>query len=280
VGRLSRAAAAAGRRDWVQAVWAEAYEVPSGVRRLAWLAGGVRVIAREALMARRIGRWLLFAAAAAVAARVTWPGSPGSFATVIARIDVVTIVLLLAGLPWLARWFLGPAGDSRLARFLRVGGCAAVLTLTVAKARVWRFEGAHGGFSPPHSFAWFVEIVFLVVMAGYVAAILAATGDDTVRTTEFGEDWPDAPHRVLRIATERAAARADEVVGRAAYGDRHWQVVRWSSQPPTVFITGEVAAMAMYAGCGVGDNDDIPSAAQIVDRMTAEALSLLSPSAP
>ena len=27
----------------------------------------------------------------------------------IARIDVVTIVLLLAGLPWLARWFLGPA---------------------------------------------------------------------------------------------------------------------------------------------------------------------------
>jgi hypothetical protein len=185
VGRLSRAAAAAGRgaarlvpagrRDWVQAVWAEAYEVPSGVRRLAWLAGGVRVIAREALMARRIGRWLLFAAAAAVAARVTWPGSPGSFATVIARIDVVTIVLLLAGLPWLARWFLGPAGDSRLARFLRVGGCAAVLTLTVAKARVWRFEGAHGGFSPPHSFAWFVEIVFLVVMAGYVAAILAVT---------------------------------------------------------------------------------------------------------
>jgi hypothetical protein len=45
----------------------------------------------------------------------------------------------------------------------------------VAKARVWRFEDAHGGFSPPHSFAWFVEIVFLVVTAGYVAAILAVT---------------------------------------------------------------------------------------------------------
>jgi len=63
VGRLSRAAAAAGRgaarlvpagrRDWAEAIWAEAYEVPSGLRRLAWLAGGVQVIAREALTARR-----------------------------------------------------------------------------------------------------------------------------------------------------------------------------------------------------------------------------------
>ena len=105
----------------------------------------------------------------------TWPGSPGRFATGTARVDVVTIVLLLAGLPWLARWFLGPASSNRLARFLRVGGYAAVLALTVAKARVWRFEDAHGGFSPPHSFAWFVEIVFLVVTAGYVAAILAVT---------------------------------------------------------------------------------------------------------
>jgi hypothetical protein len=185
VGRLSRAAAAAGRgaarlvpagrRDWAEAIWAEAYEVPSGLRRLAWLAGGVQVIAREALTARRIGRWLLFAAAAAWMAWATWPGSPGRFATGTARVDVVTIVLLLAGLPWLARWFLGPASNGRLARFLRVGGYAAVLALTVTKARVWRFEDAHGVFSPPHSFAWFVEIVFLVVMAGYVAAVLAVT---------------------------------------------------------------------------------------------------------
>ena len=188
---LSRAAAAAGRaaawlvpagrRDWTEAVWAEAHEVPSGLRRLAWLAGGVRVIAGEALMVRRIGRWLLFAAAAAVAARATWPGSPGSFATVVARIDVVTIVLLLAGLPWLARWFLGPAGNSRLARALRAGAYAAVMALIVAKASVsqvvyapatgvWQ---AMGG--PAREFDWFGQIIFLVVMAGYVAAILAVT---------------------------------------------------------------------------------------------------------
>jgi nitronate monooxygenase len=112
----------------------------------------------------------------------------------------------------------------------------------------------------------------------YVAALLAATAQDTVYTTAFGEGWPDAPHRVLRIARERAAACADLVVGQALYGDRSWHVARWSAQPPTVFTTGEVAAMAMYAGCGVGDIADVPTAAQIVDRMTAEAVALLSPS--
>jgi hypothetical protein len=187
---LSRAAAAAGRgaarlvsagrRDWVQAVWAEAYEAPSGLRRLAWRAGGVRVIVREALMARRIGRWLLFAVAAAWVAWATWPGSPGRFATLVARMDVVTIVLLLAGLPCLARWFLGPASGSRLARFLRVGGYAAVLVLTVAKASVSRLvygpaAGVQAIAGPAREFAWFEEIVFLVVVAGYVAGILAVT---------------------------------------------------------------------------------------------------------
>ena len=163
MGRLGRAAArlvSAGRRDWAEAIWAEASEVPSGLRRLAWLAGGARVMVREALMARRIGSWLLFAVAAAVATRATWPGSPNGFATVIARIDVVTIVLLLAGLPWLALWFLGPA-SGRLARFLRVGGYAAVLALIVAKASVSRvvYAPATGVWQamggPARKFDWF-----------------------------------------------------------------------------------------------------------------------------
>jgi hypothetical protein len=180
---LSRAAAAAGRgalrlvpagrRDWAEAIWTEAYEVPPGFRRLAWRAGGVRVIAKEALMARKIGRWLLFAVAAALATRETWPGPPGRFATAIARMDVVTTVLLLAGLPLLARWFLGPAINSRLARFLRAGGYAAILALIVAKASVLRGVPAETG--PALQFDWFAQIVFLVVIAGYVAAILALT---------------------------------------------------------------------------------------------------------
>jgi NAD(P)H-dependent flavin oxidoreductase YrpB (nitropropane dioxygenase family) len=113
----------------------------------------------------------------------------------------------------------------------------------------------------------------------YVAALLSASREDTVRTSAFGWDWPDAPHRVLRAALEAAAACEGDVIGQAAYGDRRWEVMRWSSQPPTIFISGEVGAMAMYAGCGIGDIDDVPRAGRIVDKMMAEALPLLSPSA-
>jgi NAD(P)H-dependent flavin oxidoreductase YrpB (nitropropane dioxygenase family) len=113
----------------------------------------------------------------------------------------------------------------------------------------------------------------------YVAALLAASADDAVRTTAFGEGWSDAPHRVLRAATQRAA-RANEVVGQAAYRDRRWEIARWSTQPPTVFTTGDVTGMAMYAGCGVGDISDVTSAAQIVDQMIADALPLLAHAEP
>ena len=63
----------AGRRDWIVAVWAEAHDVPPGLERLAWRAGGVWMLAREALMPRRVVRAALFAVAAAVAA----PQAPG-----------------------------------------------------------------------------------------------------------------------------------------------------------------------------------------------------------
>jgi NAD(P)H-dependent flavin oxidoreductase YrpB (nitropropane dioxygenase family) len=109
----------------------------------------------------------------------------------------------------------------------------------------------------------------------YVAALLTATAEDTVRTTAYGKGWSDAPHRVLRAATERAA-RANDFVGQAVYRDRSWAIARWSTQPPTEFTTGDVTAMAMYAGCGVGDISDVTSTARIVDRMMTDALPLLS----
>ena len=65
----------AGRRDWIAAVWAEAHEVPPGLERLTWRAGGVWMLAREALMPRRLDRAALFAVAAAMAAWAAWPDS-------------------------------------------------------------------------------------------------------------------------------------------------------------------------------------------------------------
>ena len=50
--------------------------MPRGLPRLAWRAGGLRLIAREATMARRLAGAVLFGAAAAFAAWAAWPGPP------------------------------------------------------------------------------------------------------------------------------------------------------------------------------------------------------------
>ena len=116
LGRAGARLVPAGRRDWAEAVWAEAHEVPPGWPRLAWRAGGVGLIAREAQMVRRTGTLLLFTAAAGAAAWSAWPGPAVSHAAA-ARADIIATVLLLAGLPLLTRWFLGPPGN-RAARWL------------------------------------------------------------------------------------------------------------------------------------------------------------------
>ena len=148
MNRLNRAVAAAGRaagwllpagrRDWVTAVWAEAHEVPPGLARLAWRAGGAWVLAREALIPRRLGRAVLFAAAAGAAAWAAWP-RPGVGHAAVSQFHVIATVLLLAGLPLLARRFFGPATASRACRFLRVFSWAAILALMPAFAIVEAF---------------------------------------------------------------------------------------------------------------------------------------------
>ena len=175
-----------GRREWVEAVWAEAPEMPPGLRRLAWQAGGLRLIAREAVMVRRIGGLLLFAAAVAAAARAAWPGSPGSLAASAVRVDVITMVALLAGVPLLAFPFLGPP-DSRPARWLRVGCHAALLALLPTRAAVEQFLYTlpHGGvdlrlyllINQPNSYAPSTgkNVVVLIFIGLYLASFVLLT---------------------------------------------------------------------------------------------------------
>jgi hypothetical protein len=140
---LSRAGARlvpAGRRDWAEAVWAEAHQVPPGWSRLAWRAGGAWLIAREAAMVRRAGTLLLFGAAAGAAAWSAWPDSAASGAA-LARVDVIGVLALLAGLPPLARWLLGPP-DNRAARRLRGGCYVALLAILPAMAAIGVFRDA------------------------------------------------------------------------------------------------------------------------------------------
>jgi nitronate monooxygenase len=52
----------------------------------------------------------------------------------------------------------------------------------------------------------------------YVAALIAATADDTLLTETFSTDWPDAPHRVLRSCVEAAITSQAVPVGHSESG--------------------------------------------------------------
>jgi hypothetical protein len=173
----------AERRDWAEAVWAEAHEVPPGLRRLAWRAGGVRLIAKGCWMQRRMRNAVLFAAAAAY---LTWTAVPGTPSAVISAdiwLRAIGTVVLLAGLPWLMRRRLGPVMDSRLARSLRLATFAGIMALIVALAGLDRIKNTRGllASAGPHDQPsiglLIVWTAFLVALAGYAAGILAVTAN-------------------------------------------------------------------------------------------------------
>ena len=135
----------AGRREWAEAVQAEASEAPAGWPRLGWLAGGVWLVAREASMMRRV---LYGAGCAAVAAAVGWviwlswqPAGDPEYAT--DRVRILVGVAALVALPWVGRrrGLFGPAGRSLVARLVRVGGAAALCGLGVSLIRLDQHHG-------------------------------------------------------------------------------------------------------------------------------------------
>ena len=193
-GRAAVRLVPAGRRDWAEAVWAEAHEVPAGWPRLAWRAGGLGLIVKEGQMARTIGSWLLFAVAAGAAAWGAWPGSPVSHAVVVQGGIIITLALL-AGLPLLSRSVLGSPGN-RAARWLRVGFYAAILAVMPAQTAIRLFLGTvprsgidrHTfdviqGPGVPGSVSgasnWAGEIAVLVFTACFLAVLLALTARRT-----------------------------------------------------------------------------------------------------
>jgi NAD(P)H-dependent flavin oxidoreductase YrpB (nitropropane dioxygenase family) len=97
----------------------------------------------------------------------------------------------------------------------------------------------------------------------YVSALLAADDKDTELTMAFHIGWEDAPHRVLRSAITAAAEAADPVAW-LGEGDQRFPIGRFSAIPPTAACSGDIGAMALYAGAGVGEiNEVVPVAAAI-----------------
>jgi hypothetical protein len=161
VARCSVRVVPAERREWAEAVWAEAGEVPAH-QRLSWVAGGLWTVIRQAGIVRRLAYWLGVAALALGASEMVslvWQGAavaPGFRSVSVPTITLgtgiyvdpnttadirslaITTVVVLAALPWVARrrGAFGPASDNFAARVVRVGGCAAICVLVLVLARL------------------------------------------------------------------------------------------------------------------------------------------------
>ncbi len=105
----------------------------------------------------------------------------------------------------------------------------------------------------------------------YKGRLLAAEGRDTVLTELFDVGW-SAPHRVLRNSTYDRWHAA----GRPPPGQRPGEgetvaegVPRYAVNLPLAGTDGDIEAMAMYAGQGVGAIDAVEPAAAIVERFAA-----------
>jgi nitronate monooxygenase len=106
----------------------------------------------------------------------------------------------------------------------------------------------------------------------YVRALLSARGDDTVLTEAFSVMWPSAPHRVLASCVEAASRSEEPVVGEMSLGGATFGVPRWSVPSPTALTTGEIEAMALYAGQGVGAVDQIRLVSEVVAELTGQTV--------
>lgn len=109
----------------------------------------------------------------------------------------------------------------------------------------------------------------------YVGALLAAEAEEAVLTETFARDWPQAPHRVLRACIAAARTAESEIVGETAMGEMRMPVPRYAPPPPTLGTTGELGAMALYAGQGVGAVRRRQPAGEIVRELAEQAEEML-----
>lgn len=117
----------------------------------------------------------------------------------------------------------------------------------------------------------------------YRDALRAAGAENTCYSTVFDIGWDHAPHRALVNSTIRQWQQAGsppagrrpgegEIVARRADGR---EIPRYSFSAPVKGMTGDLEAMAMYAGQSVGILDDVRPAANIVRAIEAEAMAAL-----
>ncbi|UCG26583.1 MAG: nitronate monooxygenase [Chloroflexota bacterium] len=111
----------------------------------------------------------------------------------------------------------------------------------------------------------------------YLKALIGAEAQDTVYTEAFEVSWPNAPHRLLRASLDTAEAIEGEFSGTMADGwnGERYDVRRFQPEGVHKSATGNITAMSMWAGEGVGGVKKAQTAAEIVQELTSEAELLL-----
>jgi nitronate monooxygenase len=117
----------------------------------------------------------------------------------------------------------------------------------------------------------------------YQTHLSEAVETDTAYSELFDADWQNAPLRTLRNSTYNAW----EATGRPVNGQRPGEgeiiganelgepVPRYSSSSPTAGATGDIEAMALYAGQGVGLVNRRQPAGEIVREVANDAARVL-----
>jgi enoyl-[acyl-carrier protein] reductase II len=119
----------------------------------------------------------------------------------------------------------------------------------------------------------------------YKMRLVAAQSEDTIITTVFGPEWPDASMRVLMNNAIRRAlgppaerSPAPSTIGETTVFGRQYQMPLNSSILPTVHMHGDFDEMCFAAGAGLSFVTKVEPAAEIVrDIMDGAARQLRFP---
>jgi nitronate monooxygenase len=118
----------------------------------------------------------------------------------------------------------------------------------------------------------------------YRERVIAADETSTVHNTLFDVGWPNAPLRSLRNVTWETWHAAGEPVSGirpgegevVATGEDGRPILRYSNDAPLTAASGDITAMALYAGQGTGLARRMQPAADIVREVSEEAVRALA----
>lgn len=120
----------------------------------------------------------------------------------------------------------------------------------------------------------------------YKERVVRSRAEDTLYTTLFDVEWPEAAHRVLRnkaVAEWEGAGRPPsgrrpgegEIVGKLTMAGVEVPTVRYSTFNPIEGFEGDMEYVALYAGESCSLVNDIRPADEIVKQVAAEATAIL-----